>query len=123
MRLGERVRFVTGKYIEHCAWPSKFDGITFGEEELEGDRRFDDPDFYWEHWDDWGEAGRRWGDSTIHTPTSAEVAEAVLYQSMRLGILQKAFNEIAKKDGTKPIRVLTPEKFLRELKNEEKSKQ
>src|SRR5712692_1878639 len=51
-RLAERVRFVLGKYIEHRAWPSKFDGI--GMEGVEGDTKFDEDDFYWERWEDWG---------------------------------------------------------------------
>lgn len=26
--LDERIRFIVSKYVEHRAWPSKFDGIT-----------------------------------------------------------------------------------------------
>jgi hypothetical protein len=82
------------KYIEHRAWPGKFGGIGLEDEEDSPDR-YDNPDFYWEHWDDWGEDGRSWlwGDGpTSVPPTHAEVAEAVLYQSMRVGLMQQAFN-------------------------------
>jgi hypothetical protein len=112
-RLAERVRFVLGKYIEHQAWPSKFDGIDM--EEGEGDTKFDEDDFYWERWVDWGEAGREWDGRKILKPTWAEIAEAMLYQSMRRGILQEALDEMATKEGQKQARVVTPEEFLDEL--------
>ena len=38
-----RLRFVVGKYVEHGATPSKFDGIGVAEE---GDAKYDDPAFY-----------------------------------------------------------------------------
>ncbi len=87
--LAERLSFVVGKYVAHRAWPSKFDGFGV---ETEDDSRYDDPDFYFEHWDEWGERGRDWGDRTIGTPTGADIAEAIMYQSMRGGIMQKALD-------------------------------
>lgn len=42
-QLAERIRYIVLKYIEHRAWPSKFDGITM--EEATGDSRYDDPEF------------------------------------------------------------------------------
>jgi hypothetical protein len=112
-QVAERLVYVTGKYVEHRAWPSKFDGIGF---EIESDLRYDDPDFYWEHWDEWEEAGLQWGNRTIHVPPNwAEVAEAVLYQQMRPGILQKILQQMAEETGRPAPRVVTPEQLLREL--------
>ena len=114
--LAERLQFVTSKYIEHRAWPSKFDGIGL-EEESEIGSIYDNPDYYWEYWDDWQDGSRTWEEKIITTPTWAEVAEAVLYQTIRSGLMQKALNELAKKEGSKAPRVVTSEEFLQELKN------
>ena len=114
--VADRLHFVVGKYVAHRAWPSKFDGIGL-EEELGDDSKYDHPDFYWEHWDDWRETELEWGGRSIHTPTWADVAEAVLYYHMRSGILQKVLNEVAKKEGVNPIRVVTPEQLLKELEH------
>ncbi len=114
--LADRLRFVVGKYVAHRAWPSKFDGFGI---EAEDDGRYDDPDFYFEHWDEWGDRGRDWGDRTIGTPTWADLAEAVIYQSMRSGIMQKALDTYAKETGTKAPRVMTPEQLLEEMKRQE----
>jgi hypothetical protein len=102
------LKFLVDKYAEHQAWPSKFDGI--GMEEL-GDEKLDDPGFYTEHWDEWGAEGKAWGKRKIQHPTLADLAEAVLYQEMRLGILQEALNKLAKKSGQPAPRVMTPEEF------------
>lgn len=110
-----RLRFVVGKYLEHRAWPSKFDGIAIEDEEAAGDSKYDSPGFYGESWIEWGEEGHAWGDQVIHTPTWAQVAEALLYQHMRSGILQKALDEHAKREGGKAPRVVTPEQLLVEL--------
>ncbi len=108
-RLAERLKFLVDKYAEHQAWPSKFDGI--GIEEA-GDEHFDDPDFYFEHWDEWGTEGKIWGKRKIQHPTLADLAEAALYQEMRSGILQKALNKLAEKSGQPAPSVMTPEQFL-----------
>ena len=60
--------------------------------EAGGDAKYDAPDYYWEHWDDWGEEGRAWSNRAIHHPTHADLAEALLYQGMRSGLMQKALN-------------------------------
>ncbi|HET7701486.1 MAG TPA: hypothetical protein VFM06_11545 [Candidatus Limnocylindria bacterium] len=100
-----RLRLVVGKYVEHRAFPSKFDGIGIAEA---GDARYDDPNFYAEDWDEpmWGEARER-------APTMASVAEGVLYQAMRVGLLQKVADDYAAEHGTKPIRVIGLDEFDR----------
>lgn len=115
-QLAERIHYVVSKYIEHRAWPSKFDGITM--EEVTDDSRYDDPEFYMERWDEWGEAGRAWGDHAIHHPTQADIAEALLYQAMRGGLMQKALDEYAKEKGIRAPRVVKPNKFLKELEDD-----
>ncbi len=111
--LAERIRCIVIKYVEHHAWPSKLDGITM--EDVKDDSKYDDPEYYMESWDDWEEKGRAWGDRTIHHPTNADIAEALLYQAMRMGLMQKALDEHAKKKGIRPPRVVTPKRFLEEL--------
>lgn len=93
-----RLRFVVGKYVEHRAIPSKFDGIGIADE---GDAKYDDPAFYAEAWDEpmWAEAARR-------APTMASVAEGVLYQAMRVGLFQKMADDYAVEHGTRPIRAI-----------------
>src|SRR5262249_15296623 len=60
-KLAERVRFVTGKYIKNRAFPSKFDGLQWQDDDKPfEDSVYDDPEFYWERWDDWEEHGREW---------------------------------------------------------------
>jgi hypothetical protein len=113
-----RLRFLVAKYEEHRAWPSKFDGIGVDDET---DARYDNPDFYWERWDDRQGADRLWVGLPPGTPTSAEVAEAVMYQEMRPGLLQKALQAMAEETGRPAPRVLTPEQFLRELDDREGS--
>lgn len=115
-QLAERIRYIVLKYIEHRAWPSKFDGITM--EEVTDDSRYDDPEFYMESWDEWGEAGRAWGKRTIHHPTRSDIAEALLYQAMRGGLMQKALDEYAKEKGIRAPRVVNPKKFLEELEDD-----
>ncbi len=118
--LAERIRFIVGKYVEHRAWPSKFDGIAM--EDARDDSQYDDSEYYFESWDEWGDAGRAWARRTLHHPTNADIAEALLYQAMRGGIMQKALNEMAKKDGRRPTRVVTPKQFLEELENDDSKK-
>lgn len=105
--LEARLRFVVGKYMEHRAIPTKFDGIGVTEE---GEARYDDPAYYAERWDDPHSRER-----LDEPPTMATVAKAVLYQAMRVGLLQKMANDYAAEHGTKPIRVLTAEQMLAEL--------
>lgn len=102
-----RLRFVVSKYMEHEAFPTKFDGIGVA---AEGDARYDDPAYYFETWDDADEWERR-----DRPPTMAAVAEAVLYQAIRVGLMQQAANDYAAAHGTTPIRVLTPDQLLDEL--------
>ncbi len=100
------------------------------------DSQYDDPEYYFESWDEWGDAGRAWARRTIHHPTNADIAEALLYQAMRGGIWragsslrvftapktarpQKTVNEMAKKDGRRPARIVTPKQFLEELERDD----
>jgi hypothetical protein len=113
-QIAERLRFVVGKYIAYRAWPTKFDGLLH--DASDDDRRYDDPDFYFEHWDEWKETGKAWGTRTItDPPTWADVAEAVMYQQLRAGLMQQASQEVAAQNGVTPPKVLTPEQFLYEL--------
>ncbi len=102
--LEARLRFVVGKYVEHRAIPSKFDGIAVTAED---DARYDDPAYYAESWDDQHEWER-----TERVPTMARIVEGVLYYAMRVGLLQKMANDYAAEHGTKPIRVMTVEQLL-----------
>ena len=128
--LADRLRFVVGKYLEHRAWPSKFDGIALEDEDALGDSKYDSPDFYAESWEDhWAKVSRLSSvpgaaetpkDTKLHLrtsrpPTWAEIAEDVLYQHMRPGILQKALDEYSRREGGKAPRVVTPEQLLKEL--------
>jgi len=106
-----RLRFITGKYMEHKAWPSKFDGIGV---EISGDEKYDEPNFYWETWEDSLDYRQEWSG---RAPTWSEVAEAVLYQQMRPGILQKVLQDYAEKTGKPAPRVVTPRELLRELED------
>lgn len=110
--LAERLRYIVGKYIEHRAWPSKFDGLGL-ETESPDIGRYDDPDFYFEHWDDLAREGFAWDGRPLSVPpTWTEVAEAVLYFSMRAGLLQQALDRLAKEQGKEAPQVVTPEQFL-----------
>lgn len=119
--VAEKLRFVTGKYVENKAWPSKFDGLQFEVEEEEtgkkiGDEKYDDPEFYWEKWEDWGVEGIEWGlprRKLQNPPKWSDVAEAVMYQSMRGGLLQKALLRMGSQ-----TRVVTPKQFIREMGNQ-----
>lgn len=101
-----RLRFLVGKYVEHRANPSKFDGIGISEET---DTKYDDPAFYAEGWDDAVAL-----ESVRTAPTMASLAEGVLYQAMRVGLLQKMADDYAAEHGTKPIRVITLDELLHE---------
>ena len=123
--VAQRIRFVAGKYVEHKAWPSKFDGLQYTGDEDEGkpsvgDEKYDDPEFYWEHWDNWTEEDRMWGfGENLRRlevpPKCAEVAEAVLYQGMRGGLLQKVLQQMGAK-----TQVVTPKQFLQILDDQQK---
>lgn len=114
-----RLKFVTGEYVEHRAWPSKFDGLQYEIEEDEivkevGDEKYDDPEFYWQPWDKeeiiWGSGDQ--GRKVEIPPSFAEIAEAVMYFSMRSGLLQKYLQQLGSK-----TRVVNTEQFLKELKD------
>ena len=66
-------------------------------------------------------SGRVWGDREIHRPTLADLAEGVVYQQLRPGILQKALNEMAAHSGQRAPRVLTPEQFVQILDRAERN--
>ena len=114
----DSLRFVISKYVEHRAWPSKFDGLQWmAEDKPIPNSAFDDPEFYWEHWDEWEEEGREWGAGEArgripNPPTCAQVAEAVMYQQMRGGLLQKALQQLGA-----PTRVVSAKQFLGELED------
>ncbi len=114
--VAESLKWQTGKYVEHKAWPCKFDGIQWEiEHREENPTMYDDLEFYWEPWSKWPEEGKEWGVPRAWIkppPTYAQVAEAVLYFAMRGGLLQKALQQLGS-----DTRVVTPEKFLGELKN------
>ncbi|MFN2638160.1 MAG: hypothetical protein ABR585_14165 [Gemmatimonadaceae bacterium] len=109
--------FVTKKYMEHEAFPSKFDGLAWMDDGRPIDAAaYDDPDFYWEKWDTWENRQKEWrrGSGTISIPpTWADVAEGVMYQAMRSGLLQAALQQMGAK-----TRVVSPEKFLKEVGEE-----
>lgn len=108
--VAERLNFLTGKYAEHKTSPSKFDGIGCGgpvseDEGFEGhihkgDDRYDCERFYL-------------GGQEMRT--LAESAHEVMYQNLRIALMQQALDSYAQEHGTKPIRVLTPEQLLEEI--------
>jgi len=104
----QRLRFVVGKYREHRAIPTKFDGIGCKEE---GDAKYDDPAYYFELW----EESREYRNES---PRMSEIAEGVLYQDMRSGIMQKTLDDYAAEHGTMPVRVVTPEELLQGFEQE-----
>ena len=106
----ERLRFVVGKYREHGAMPSKFDGIGVT---TDGDAKYDDPAYYADGWDDDAHL-----DGAAATPTMASVAEGVLYYAMRVGLLQKVVDDYAAEHGTKPIRVVSLDELAQDLDEE-----
>lgn len=111
-RVEVRLRFIVGKYAEHRAFPSKFDGIGLDDE---SDRKYDNPDFYFESWDESRALKAAGIEKPMREPTLAEIAEAAMYQTLRLGLMQKALNQMAKAKGQPAPRVLTPEQFLSEM--------
>lgn len=121
--LAEQLVYVVSKYIEHRAWPSKFDGIGT-EREGEDINQYDDPNFYFERRDDLDSEELIWGSRSLSLPpTQAEVAEAVLYQSMRAGLLQQALDTLANERGIEAPRVVTPERFLEMLEQEQEEEE
>lgn len=117
----ERIRYITGKYVENQAWPSKFDGLH-PNVDPDDPNPYENPDYYVEHWEDWPESGLEgWGENAVQTPpTWAQVADAVVYQGIRLGLMQKAMDRIAAKEGVKAPRVFSPQQFLDELERHKK---
>jgi hypothetical protein len=87
--LKKNLTYITKKYYRHCAWPSKFDGLIFGDppEGYDPDSlsRYDYDEYYGEQW---GEA--QIGISKTNPPSMSQIAEAVLYQSLRVLIMQQA---------------------------------
>lgn len=114
-QVADRLRFLVEKYVKHKAWPSKFDGIGLEREDEQNDSKYDNPEFYWETWD--SRERNPWDLDPERDPTHAEIAEQVMYQSMRVGILGKIMKDVAKKTGKPPVRVVTPEQFLKELRS------
>lgn len=108
----KRIHELVQKYIEHKAFPSKFDGILTSDKEQDPSYNcYDDPEFYGEAWSEWKAT------NNVETdPTSADIAEGVIYQNFRIEILQKTLNEMAERDGTTPVRVMSPEQVIEELK-------
>ena len=103
----EKIRVITSKYREHNAWPCKFDGIGC---EDENDSKYDNPDFYWEHWTDWhsgNEHGMR-GKKINIPPSWAETAEALVYQILRVTLMSQALRPYGG-------RVVTTDELLKEL--------
>lgn len=121
LKVAKRLRFVTGKYIEHEAWPHKLDGLgqllDRGDEEGDIlDTDYDEPSFYSELWSEWPEAGIDFGiprRKITNPPKWADVAEAAMYQSMRGGLLQKALQRLGSK-----TQVIGPKRFLKEIEDQ-----
>lgn len=108
--VADRLKFVVQKYVKYKAWPSKFDGI--GLEETDSDSKYDNPDFYWKTWKN--RDRNVWDKNPNRNPTHAEIAERVMYQSMRVGILNKLLQDYARRKGKPVPKVVTPEQFLKE---------
>jgi len=87
--LSDRIIFITGKYMENKAFPSKFDGLKWLAEEKTPDAAaYDDPDFYGESWEEWVIERREWERKTgniPNPPTWADVAEGAKRIAMRVG--------------------------------------
>lgn len=50
------------------------------------------------------------------------MAEALLYQAMRGGLIQKALDEYTKEQDIRPPRVVSPKRFLEELRDDASAK-
>lgn len=122
--VAEKLRFVTEKYVQNKAWPSKYDGLI---QRIEREERgevaqinlsdYDNPDFYWEHWSDWPPEGINWDipRRKIKSPPAwADVAKAAMYQTIRGGLLQKGLQQLGSN-----LRVITPKQFLREIDDQQ----
>jgi len=62
--VAERLKYVTGKYVGHRAWPSKFDGMDAQAEDRKIELSdYDNPEFYMQRWEDeeiiWGSGDQR----------------------------------------------------------------
>lgn len=108
-----RLRFLIGKYLEHRATPSTYDGMVCP---IEGDARFDDQRFYFDTWDNpWNEGSFR----AEAPPSVAAMAERVLYHILRPELLQQALDRLSAERSQTPPRVMTAEEFVREFGQEE----
>jgi hypothetical protein len=112
--LAKRLQFLSTCYVKNQAWPRRLDGLG---SDLSGDEKFDDPDFYWEHWDQWDKTGRPWMDRVIQTAAEADLAEAILVQAMWSDIRRKLSKEMIETVYS-PLR-RTPIQFLDELRSAE----
>jgi hypothetical protein len=103
----QQLRFIAGKYYEHQAFPSKFDGIMFGNEpegyDPDSDSRYDFDEYYLESW---GEGFRDFG-NTSNPPSLADIGEGVMYQVLRTLLMQAAIKSMGSE-----IAIMTPEDFL-----------
>jgi hypothetical protein len=111
--LEERLRFVTSKYYEHRAWPSKFDGLFFDDppEGCDPDNfsRYDYDQYYGENW---GERAATALES--NPPTMAQVAEAAMYQSLRILLMRQAFKDLGSDVQVLTLDDLASERYLPE---------
>jgi hypothetical protein len=119
-QVGDRVRFIAGKYIAHEAWPSKYDKGLLDPDGMIEDEDLDNPRFYKEHWRSWGAEGKKWGairgkEVLTNPPSQADVAAGVVYKFLRVSLLQKVAFEIAEADGATPIQVFSIGGFSREM--------
>lgn len=107
----ERLRFLVGKYWEHGATPSKFDGLACDAFTPNG--KYKNPHTH--EGDDCYDCDAYYGEDGSPDTTLAELAEGVIYQQLRTTLMQQIFDEYAAAHGTKPVRVITPDQLLEEL--------
>ena len=91
----KRMRYVTGKYYEHRAWPSKFDGLSPLPEGYNNndDSRYECDDFYLEKWGEGRYAGLILDDPVTNPPAMAKIAEQLMYQVLRITLMQQALRD------------------------------
>jgi hypothetical protein len=93
-----RLREIAERYHAHKAWPSRYDG------------RFTDDDssdrYYFQHWDD-DDSDEPYDPE--HPPSMADVAWRVMYQDLRVMLMQKSLQEL----GSHSL-VMTIEQFIQE---------
>lgn len=93
--VADELRVVTGKYYEHRAWPSKFDG--------QHGRDYDADNFYTHRWDDEASYDSR------NPPGMAEIARAVMYLDLRALLMQKNLQELGSHGLVMTVGQLTAE--------------